>query len=83
MQFPILQAKMIEDAWDGSNLDPKTHKFENIKYGQLYRDAKGNYFMFVAASREEGTTAILPTESAYVNDWDVWLPIRPDKHNRD
>lgn len=82
-QFPVLREQMIEDAWDDSNLDSQTHKFENIKYGQLYRDAKGNYFMFVAASREEGTTADLPTESAYVNDWDVWLPILPGKHNRD
>lgn len=82
-QFPVLREQMIEDAWDDSNLDSKTHEFASIKYGQVYRDSKGNYFMFVAGDSENGTPAVPPTESSYNNDWDVWLPILPDKHNRD
>ncbi len=82
MQFPPFREDMIKNAWDDSNLNPEYNKFTNIRYGQVYRDIKGNYFMFVAGGKDWDTWSDIPDKSAY-DDGNKWLPILPDKHNRD
>lgn len=85
-QFPLLHKEMFKDVWEDSDLNKDSHSFADIRYGEIYRDKKGNYFMLVAADSSDErkpTWASPPTESTYTNAWDGWIPILPDKHNRD
>lgn len=84
-QFPEITEDALQNCLYYSDLVSKndgTFAFTNIKYGNIYKDPYGNYFIFVGGSQYEPTQASPPDGTAYTNIDSNWVPILPDTHKR-
>lgn len=71
-QFPEITKKSLENPLTNADLS-SNNTFTTIKYGDIYRDENGQYFIYVASSVT--TNADLPSENTYRDYTDKWTPI--------
>ena len=75
--FPKLTQEKLQNARTFADAKPKgdgTYNLDPVSFGDIYRDDENQYYIYVGSQND--TIMSIPSESAFKNEGDNWVPIK-------